>query len=357
MAKKILAFVFSGRKNGNSHILMNEILRPCRERGFEIELIRPTKLNIRPCTGCFGCNNGELKCIIKDDLEMLKEKIKTADAIVLTAPCYIFSAPGLMKDIMDRSAAWALDLIENGQKPKIGISVSVAGATPEWFSLQKIFTSLFLKLYNCNVVYQKVFGGVALKGEVLLHPDILDEMNCIGKELAKNLTNEKPLFAAISEISEKHVCKNCRSDVFTITDHGKIICAVCGRTIEKKGFLKRYHLNDGFDKFSPLGAKQHSEYIGGKIVGGMAAAEEIKHRLYTYVQDGTLPKMGFQTSPISSAVIDIRWEEEALNEFTRLVPRGFQKFVKQAINKKAAQAGYSQITKDIFLKIKKESGN
>jgi multimeric flavodoxin WrbA len=83
---KILGIRASGRTNGNSFIILNELLRPAKERGFEISELNLAALNLKHCTGCFGCNNAELKCVIKDDLEQVKEQIAAADGIALVSP-------------------------------------------------------------------------------------------------------------------------------------------------------------------------------------------------------------------------------------------------------------------------------
>ena len=50
-SKKILGICVSNRKNGNSSIILNELLRPAREAGHEIEILNLGALNILPCRG------------------------------------------------------------------------------------------------------------------------------------------------------------------------------------------------------------------------------------------------------------------------------------------------------------------
>ncbi|NOY08105.1 MAG: flavodoxin family protein, partial [Spirochaetes bacterium] len=70
--KRILGIKVSGRIKSNTEIILNELLRPAKEKGYDIEIISLIRYNLKHCTGCFGCNNGELKCVIKDDLEIIK---------------------------------------------------------------------------------------------------------------------------------------------------------------------------------------------------------------------------------------------------------------------------------------------
>ncbi|MCL2322655.1 MAG: NAD(P)H-dependent oxidoreductase [Oscillospiraceae bacterium] len=351
VTKKALALLFSGRKNGNSSIMMNELLKPIREVSY-VELVCVPNLNIKHCVGCFGCNNGELKCIIKDDLDALKGKIAEADLILLVSPCYIFGAPSSMKTILDRLAAWGLDKIENKQKPKIGISISFAGAQGDWCSMQKTTTSLFMKVFNCDVKVQKLYENIALKGEILLHPDILSEGRQIGEYSAKMLLGENPSFHFENDDDRLH-CPICKNDSFRIKNN-IFTCVVCGHENKRTTFGMKS--NETVNKFTPQKVQEHSEFIGNKIVSGFAKSEEINKRLKNYLEDGIVPTEPYIVQN-SEKEIATQWDAEGLAEFTRVVPKGFQRFVKKAVEKKAAEQGITLITKDIFLQIKKSSGN
>ncbi len=59
---------------------------------------------IRPCTGCDSCVRKK-PCpeSAKDDMPKIEEKLHTADGIIVAAPSYFTSVPGIMKNLMDRS--------------------------------------------------------------------------------------------------------------------------------------------------------------------------------------------------------------------------------------------------------------
>ena len=354
MNPKVLALLFSGRKNGNSSIMMNEIMKPIIEAGIDSEVVNAALLDIKPCVGCFGCNNGEFKCVLKDGLDDLKNKIAAADMLILVSPCYIFGPPAIMKNILDRSAAWALDRIENNDKKKIGISVSFAGAHGEWCSMQKTTSSLFLKLYNCDVRVQRVYEYTALKGEILLQPSILQEGKRIGEAAVKCLSSDDADFPC-DQSEARLTCSGCKSDVFRITD-STYTCAVCGATFRKT--ITGIKNEPCLLKFTPKGAAEHSEFIGGKILNGFAMSEEISKRLEAYTAHGIVPQTPYSPPRLpEDAESAIEWDPEGLAEFERAVPKGFQKFVKKAVERKALDQGIERITKEAFLKIKKASGN
>jgi len=260
----------------------------------------------------------------------------------------------MMKSILDRSAAWALDKIENHEKKKIGISVSFAGAHDEWCSMQKATSSLFLKLYNCDVRVQKLYEYTALKGEVLLRPKILQEGKRIGDAAVKWLSGEDTGFA-FDQDDTRLICSCCKSDIFRI--HENIYtCAVCGASFKKT--ISGIKSEQSLMKFTPEGAAEHSEFIGGKILNGFLMSEEINKRLEEYTTHGVVPQTPYTPrQQTEDATVVVEWDLEGLEEFQRVVPKGFQKFVKKAVERKAIDQGIELITKDAFLKIKKASGN
>ncbi|MHC1781141.1 MAG: flavodoxin family protein [Anaerolineaceae bacterium] len=357
MTKNLLALNFSGRKNGNCSIMMNEILRLCRGGSLNIDEVNVALLNIRSCVGCFGCNSGGLRCTLKDDLENIKEKIAWSDAILIVAPSYAFSAPGIMKNILDRCTAWAFEKIEERGKHRIGLAVSVGGAPEAWNALQRVFPSQFLKLFSCDVVYQAVYRGIGLKGEILLHPDYLLEMRRIGENLVKAIDGGEYRFPESNESPDRLICPVCKADVFQVCHDGQYTCAVCGTDVRRVGIMKNNLRAGKFNLFTPEACEAHSVFIGGKILNGMEASEEIKLRYRAFLDEDVIPETAYIPARNSGIHRAVAWDAEGIDEFEGLVPKMFQAFVKKAIERKASAAGYELITKEIFLKIKKESGN
>jgi multimeric flavodoxin WrbA len=100
---KAIGISGSPRKNGNTEIITEHILKAIEEEGHKTELVRLAGLDIRPCTACMACLKEET-CSIRDDLFPIYNRMKEADAIILTTPVYCGSATGLMKSLMDRTS-------------------------------------------------------------------------------------------------------------------------------------------------------------------------------------------------------------------------------------------------------------
>ncbi|MDD6234648.1 MAG: flavodoxin family protein [Lachnospiraceae bacterium] len=69
----------------------------------QTEVIELKNMNINHCVGCFGCwkvTPGQ--CVIRDDMDAIREKILESDNIILSFPLYFFGVSSKMKTMLDR---------------------------------------------------------------------------------------------------------------------------------------------------------------------------------------------------------------------------------------------------------------
>ena len=88
-----------------------------------LEILNLNKLDIRDCKGCFACwKDTPGVCCIKDDMQEILEKIKSADIIIWSFPLYFFSLPSRIKAFMDRQLPLMLPFMDKntlgGAHPK-----------------------------------------------------------------------------------------------------------------------------------------------------------------------------------------------------------------------------------------------
>jgi multimeric flavodoxin WrbA len=122
---KILAISCSPNKEGNTVTLLNKALEAAKKDGAEVELFSAAGKDIRPCDDCHACRKTG-KCVVKDDVTPLQEKMLTADGIIFGAPVYFYGMCAQAKCIMDRTTALAVPgrTLAN----KVGGVVTVAGS-------------------------------------------------------------------------------------------------------------------------------------------------------------------------------------------------------------------------------------
>jgi len=101
--KKVTAFVGSFRKR-NTYKAVEQFMKDLQALGdIESEIVMLSKYRLGVCRGCRLCfKKGEEFCPLKDDRDVLMEKINSSDGVVLASPNYSWQMSGLMKVFLDR---------------------------------------------------------------------------------------------------------------------------------------------------------------------------------------------------------------------------------------------------------------
>jgi len=103
MKTKVLAINGSARMGkGHTEVLLSSFLEGMQDGGAECERICSQRLEIKPCTAelyCWFKKPGQ--CHIKDDMQSLYPKLRSADILVLAIPMYI-PLPGKMQIFINR---------------------------------------------------------------------------------------------------------------------------------------------------------------------------------------------------------------------------------------------------------------
>lgn len=102
MAKNVLVISASPRSGGNSDILCDEFIKGAQEAGHNCEKIFLKDTNINYCLGCGVCNSTH-KCVQKDDMELLLDKMVNTDIIVMATPVYFYTMDAQLKTLIDRT--------------------------------------------------------------------------------------------------------------------------------------------------------------------------------------------------------------------------------------------------------------
>ena len=98
---KVLLINGSPHKNGVTNRILEEVSRPLNEEGIETEIIQVGNQSISGCLACGYCyKNG--KCVKDDIVNVVSEKFKEADGLVIGSPVYYASANGTLISFLDR---------------------------------------------------------------------------------------------------------------------------------------------------------------------------------------------------------------------------------------------------------------
>ncbi len=99
---KILALIGSPRKEGNTDLLVDQILRGSKTKGHTTEKLYLYDYTISLCTDCRNCKKGDYECCINDEMQKIYPKMENADLIIFGTPMYWYGPTAKMKMLMDR---------------------------------------------------------------------------------------------------------------------------------------------------------------------------------------------------------------------------------------------------------------
>ena len=193
-AVKVLGIFGSPRRGGNTEILLEEALKGAEKEGAKIERLFLSDFTLTPCKECHGCDRSG-NCVILDDMQKIYPKLLEADIVILASPIFFYGVTAWAKALIDRSQAfWARKYIlkdsslgKEGKRRK-GFFISV-GATkgPRVFDGAVLTVKYFFDVLNAEYAGELVFRDVEARGDILKHPEALQQAFEAGGSLVSNL--------------------------------------------------------------------------------------------------------------------------------------------------------------------------
>ena len=102
--KKVIVISTSLRHGSNSDMLAEKFAEGAKAAGNNVEEISLVGKNIQFCKGCMACQKLG-RCVIKDDVNDIMQKVLNADVICWATPIYYNEMSGQMKTLIDRMNA------------------------------------------------------------------------------------------------------------------------------------------------------------------------------------------------------------------------------------------------------------
>jgi len=157
---KIIGIWGSSRKRGNSEILLDIALKEAKGFGAKVSKISLSGKSIAPCDGCGKCQKSG-KCVVKDDMQDIYQKMLEADGILWATPIYFWSMTGQTKIVMDRTYALSNPKLQLANK--VGGLITVASIRG-CMGTAHIFHSYFR--YMSMFFTESVTGFASAKGSI-----------------------------------------------------------------------------------------------------------------------------------------------------------------------------------------------
>ncbi len=145
-----------------------------------VDFIPAAQARVGGCTGCGACFHDEAhRCVQKDDMQELYQRLSVADVIVIATPLYFYGVSAQLKAIIDRLH----NPIRNTFRVKKLVLLSVAGNEDP-----KIFEPL-VGMYQITRAYFHLedggvltVPGVRRRDDILGHP-ALEQARALGEAL------------------------------------------------------------------------------------------------------------------------------------------------------------------------------
>ncbi|MGD1005281.1 MAG: flavodoxin family protein [Methanoregulaceae archaeon] len=198
MVIKVLAFAGSPRRYGNSETLLDWVLASMSgESDVNIEKIALIEANIHMCNGCNACEKLN-KCIQRDGMDTVHDKIIEADCIVLSSPIFCMGLAAQVKALVDRAQVFRsrkyvlkLPIVPPERKGKrLGIFLATAGQ--KWdYVFDGAIPSVKCFYHVIDIrdedIHYLMVNGVDEKGAINNHLTARTDAEKLGREVIMEL--------------------------------------------------------------------------------------------------------------------------------------------------------------------------
>ena len=193
---KIVAIYGSPRRKGNTATLLKKAVDGAHDAGARVEEIILRDLKMSPCLEIYGCNKAG-ECMLKDDFQKARDQILASQGLILATPVFFYTVSAHTKILMDRFQSlwvkkyWVEQTNRDQQKfSRKGLFIA-AGATRGKKLFDGILLSLryFFEVIDMELWKALLYRGLDYEGDVLKHPQYLDEAYQAGKEFAAALSH------------------------------------------------------------------------------------------------------------------------------------------------------------------------
>ncbi|WP_298038705.1 flavodoxin family protein [uncultured Desulfuromonas sp.] len=180
-----LAINGSPRKGGNTDNMLQTVLEPLKEAGWETEQCQLGGKQVRGCTACMKCwENRDLKCVLKNDpFNEVFEKMVRADAIIIGTPTYFTDVTAEIKALIDRAGFVALanDGLFGGKIGAAVVAVRRGGGIQAFDTINHLFQ--ISRMIVPGSTYWNLGFGLH-KEEVLEDAEGMANMKNLGQNIA-----------------------------------------------------------------------------------------------------------------------------------------------------------------------------
>lgn len=161
---RIVVLVGSVRRGGNTELLARAFAEGAAAN-HEVELVSVADYSIHPCTGCNCCCTSEgNRCVQRDDMSEIFEKLRRADTVVIASPVYFYGLSARLKALIDRLHT---PMRNTFSIRRLGLILVGAASLPDLFDPIILQYRMVLRFFGLEDIGMVLVPGAKEKGDVL----------------------------------------------------------------------------------------------------------------------------------------------------------------------------------------------
>ena len=189
----ILALNGSPRKNGNTELLLDGLLKGARSHGADVVKLDVCRMKISPCQGCGKCER-EGRCSLDDEMSRVYPLLEKTHHVVVATPVYFYGVTAQLKALIDRcQVLWSRKYVLGNPAPptvdgkrRKGHLLAIAGSRGKRVFEGVILTArMFFDALNVELGETILARGIDKKGAILEEEDLMRKSWELGERLAQ----------------------------------------------------------------------------------------------------------------------------------------------------------------------------
>lgn len=194
--KKVLGIGGSPRKNGNSDVLLEHILKGVRDNKIIAANLQLRDFQYQGCIGCERCKEDNICTGLKDGMSLFYPSILESQGLVLVSPTHNYNITAWMKAFIDRlycfytfddnrPRGWSSRLAGQGRKAVLAAVCEQENKEDMGFTLDAM--RLPVEALGYEIIGELAVFGIFDRAKVKEKNEILIKAIKLGSDLAKSI--------------------------------------------------------------------------------------------------------------------------------------------------------------------------
>jgi len=193
---KVLGIAGSPRKNGNSDILLNQVLKGVSQENIECGSVQLRDTQFQGCIGCEKCRKDKICTGLIDGMSLIYSQIITSKGLVLVSPTHNYNITSWMKAFIDRlycfynfqntrPRSWSSQLADQDRKAILVAICEQENKKDMGFTLEAMRAPI--EALGYQVIGEQAIFRIFDRGKVKEDTESLERAFTLGQNLAKSL--------------------------------------------------------------------------------------------------------------------------------------------------------------------------